>query len=110
MTLAGTQPKLEVVRRDGSSEPYEPEQYLEEAMAAPPSVEEQLRDAVRAMRCYNCKEPTDRLIVFRTAIGIVREYECLSCRQERVQAQVDAGLRPASDLLPENLPEVRNPL
>jgi hypothetical protein len=74
------------------------------------SVTEQLEDAIAHMVCYKCKTPTDRLIVFSTAAGIIQEYECIDCRQERVQAQVDKGLRPASDLLPENLPEVRNPM
>jgi hypothetical protein len=60
-------------------------------------------------RCFNCGAETDRYITFRTAVGLVDAWECLACRQSRVQVQVDAGLRPASDLLPENLPEVRNP-
>lgn len=75
-----------------------------------PELQAALEDATDKMRCYNCNEPTDRLIVFRTDIGIARKYECLDCRQIRVQRQVDEGLRPASDLLPENLPERRNPL
>jgi cell division protein ZapA (FtsZ GTPase activity inhibitor) len=94
MTLSGSSPKLEVT----------------EVTEVSDEVREQLEAAVAAMRCYNCDTPTDRLIVFRTAIGIVEEYECLDCRQERVRRQVDEGLRPESDLLPENLPEVRNPL
>lgn len=73
-------------------------------------VREQLEEVIeREFRCYRCDEPTDRCITFRTAVGIIDAFECLSCRQERVQAQVDAGLRPASDLQPENLPERRNP-
>ena len=71
------------------------------------TLDEQLEAAVDRMRCYNCKEQTDRLIWFSMARGVVKAYECLDCRQERVQKQVDAGLRPASDLLPENLPENR---
>lgn len=75
-----------------------------------PSIEEQLKAVIEEQfRCINCNEPTDRYIMFRTAAGIINAFECLGCRQKRVQAQVDAGLRPASDLLPENLPEVRNP-
>lgn len=41
---------------------------------------------------------------------IDKERIFMNCRQERVQKQVDEGRRPASDLLPENLPEARNPL
>lgn len=89
MTLAGANPKLEVVAK---------------------SVDEQLEDTVAQMKCYNCGAETDRFIRFMTAVGIVHEFECIDCRQERVKEQVEAGLRPASDLLPENLPEVRNPL
>lgn len=92
MTLAGAQPKLEVVKRES------------------PSVEEQLEAAVEGFRCYCCGTRTDRFIRFRTAVGIVEEFECIDCRQERVKRQVDEGLRPESDLLPENLPERRNPL
>jgi hypothetical protein len=69
---------------------------------------EQIRKAIEAMRCYNCGEPTDRYITFIVDGGIVNAFECVPCRQIRVQRQVDAGLRPASDLLPENLPENRN--
>lgn len=74
-----------------------------------PKLEARLREVIDAQKCYNCGEPTDRYIKFRTQVGIVHDFECLDCRQKRVQAQVDAGLRPASDLLPENLPERRNP-
>jgi hypothetical protein len=56
-------------------------------------------------KCYFCEKPTDRYITFNTVAGIIEAFECLDCRQLRVQAQVDAGLRPASDLNPENLPE-----
>lgn len=72
------------------------------------TIEEQLAAVVaEQFRCYNCDKPTDRYIKFITAAGIVEDFECLDCRQKRVQAQVDAGLRPASDLDPENLPENR---
>ena len=74
------------------------------------NLQEQLEDIVSGMKCYNCEAPTDRYILFRTALGQIWAYECLNCRQERVQRQVDEGRRPASDLNLENLPEVRNPL
>lgn len=80
MTLAGSSPKLEVVARSDAG------------------------------RCTDCGVETDRLILFATPVGRKRLFECLDCRRKRVQEQVDAGLRPASDLLPENLPEIRNPL
>lgn len=73
------------------------------------TLEEQLEEHLANQKCYKCDEPTDRFILFNTEAGRIEAYECLRCRQERVQAQVNAGLRPASDLLPENLPEVRNP-
>lgn len=74
------------------------------------SIEEQLEEIFdKEFRCYNCGKPTDRYITFRTILGIVNDFECVECRQERVQKQVDAGLRPASDLEPENFPERRNP-
>jgi len=73
-------------------------------------VTEQLQDIIdREFRCYKCDAPTDRYIKFYTVKGIIEAFECLDCRQARVQKQVDAGLRPASDLLLENLPERRNP-
>lgn len=71
------------------------------------SVEQQLEEIVADWKCYNCGAPTDRYIKFRTVLGIISDFECLDCRQVRVQKQVDAGWRPASDLLPENLPENR---
>lgn len=72
------------------------------------TIEEQLKKIVEdTFRCYNCRQPTDRYIKFRTAVGTISAFECLKCRQERVQEAVDKGLRPASDLLPENLPENR---
>ncbi len=71
------------------------------------SLQKQLEEAVASMVCYKCDKPTDRFIRFHTLGGIIEDFECLECRQERVQAQVDAGIRPASDLLPENLPEHR---
>jgi len=71
------------------------------------TVHEQLEDAISRMACYKCNKPTARFIRFATLGGIIEDFECLDCRQERVQAQVDAGLRPESDLLPENLPENR---
>lgn len=74
------------------------------------NITEQLEDVIDQMRCYNCKKPTDRFIVFNTTKGVIQEFECIDCRQQRVQKQVDEGRRPASDLLPENLPEERNPL
>lgn len=73
-------------------------------------LEEAAEEAFEGMRCYRCNTRTDRLITFLTEADIIQEFECLDCRQERVQEQVDKGLRPASDLLPENLPERRNPL
>lgn len=74
------------------------------------TIEEQLAAFVKnEQKCYNCKKPTDRFIAFNTAVGVIEAYECLDCRQERVQRQVDEGRRPASDLNQENLPEVRNP-
>ena len=76
-------------------------------MSGDKTIHEQLEDAISRMVCYKCDKPTDRFITFSTLGGIVQDFECLDCRQERVQAQVDAGLRPASDLLPENLPENR---
>lgn len=71
-------------------------------------IQAQLEAILAEQRCYKCDEQTDRFIRFHTLDGIIEDYECLKCRQERVQAQVDAGLRPASDLLPENLPENRD--
>jgi len=71
------------------------------------TVHEQLEDIISQMACYKCNKFTDRFIRFATLGGIIEDFECFDCRQERVQAQVDAGLRPASDLLPENLPEIR---
>lgn len=65
----------------------------------------QLEEIVKHMKCYNCGTPTDRYITFMTTIGIVNDFECIDCRQRRVQRQVDEGLRPASDLLLKNLPE-----
>lgn len=71
-------------------------------------LEAQLTDLVETeFRCYKCKKRTDRYIKFFTLAGIIHDFECLDCRQDRVQDQVDKGWRPASDLLPENLPENR---
>lgn len=78
-------------------------------MQKPTSNEDLVKIIEEMMKCHNCKKPTTRFILFRTELGLVEEYECLECRQERVQRQVDAGLRPASDLEQENLPEVKNP-
>lgn len=72
-------------------------------------LQEQIDALVAEMKCYNCKAPTDRFILFNTIFGPIEAFECLDCRQSRVQAKVDAGLRPASDLEPESLPETRNP-
>lgn len=72
------------------------------------TIKAQLEEIIETQfRCYNCNKPTDRFIKFRTALGIIEEFECLNCRYDRVKKQVDAGLRPATDLLPENLPERR---
>jgi hypothetical protein len=45
----------------------------------------------------------------RTSTKMTEAFECLDCRQARVACQVADGLRPATDLDPENLPENRNP-
>ena len=74
------------------------------------SIEDKLTAIIEEThRCIDCNERTDRFILFYTPGGLVEAFECIDCRQKRVQRQVDAGLRPASDLLPENLPERRNP-
>lgn len=71
------------------------------------TIDKQLEDESAKQKCYKCGEPCDRLITFATLIGIVQDYECIDCRQARVKEQIELGLRPASDLDLENLPEKR---
>ena len=57
--------------------------------------------------CYKCATETERYIPFSVNGKLKHDYECLDCRRERVEEQVEAGLRPATDLLEVNLPENR---
>lgn len=58
--------------------------------------------------CCDCKIVTGRQVTFfEYGVGIVQKYECLTCRQKRVEKQVEEGWRSPDMLLPENLPENR---